>query len=102
MLVSGAILLYYAKRHPHPKFRPKIGELVLVGMIFFGISVTLTSMTAGLFEQENLDEGAKKTKNRSKEIRGGGGNSSDPGGSEGAGGENIFAEEKPPFVPEDE
>lgn len=98
-LVSGGVLLYYANRHTHPKFRPKLGELVLLGMIFFGLSVGLTAMTAGLFDQENLDESAKKTKDRSA-----------PGGSKG--GEqkkedgdpavkDIFKEEVPPFVPEE-
>ncbi len=69
----GLFLLFYAKRHPHPKFRPKFGELVLVGMIFFGISIALTAMTSGLFEQENLDEKTKQAKKRKSPMRSTGG-----------------------------
>ena len=104
ILVSAGVLLFYANRHPHPKFRPKFGELVLVGMIFFGISVALTAMTAGLFEQENLDDQAKKMKERKSGFTKGSGKKGDGTDADAAGGasENIFEEEVPPFVPEDE
>ncbi|MGI9239320.1 MAG: hypothetical protein ACR2RV_00885 [Verrucomicrobiales bacterium] len=102
LLVSGCVLLYYAKRHPHPRFRPKFGELVLVGMIFFGISIALTAMTSGLFEQENLDEKAKQAKKRSSPMRSTGGSDSDSDGKGGGASEDIFKEELPPFVPEGE
>ena len=108
MLVSAGILLFYAKRHPHPKFRPKPGELLFVGMIFFGISIVMTTMTRGLFDQELLDEATKKAKaskpRGTAPSRGGGGNKGDETGAQdtGGGGENIFEEETPPFVPEEE
>ena len=102
LLVSACVLLYYAKRHPHPKFRPKFGELVLVGMIFFGISLALTAMTSGLFEQENLDEKAKQAKKRNSPMRSTGGKDSDSEGGGGGASEDIFKEELPPFVPEGE
>ena len=101
LLVSGSILLFYAKRHPHPKFRPKLGELVLVGMIFFGISVGLTSMTAGLFDQENLDAAAKKAKKQKRSIGKGSSGSGQGDEEEGGERENIFEEEAPPFIPEE-
>jgi hypothetical protein len=100
-LVSAGVLLYYANRHPHPKFRPKFGELVLVGMIFFGLSVIMTMMTAGLFDQENLDEHAKKQKTRKapKSSGGGGGSDSDAEGGD-SDATDMFEVEAPPFVPE--
>ena len=108
MLVSGGILLFYAKRHPHPKFRPKPGELLLVGMIFFGISIVMTTMTRGLFDQELLDEATKKansTKQRGaapKRGMGGSLESKQENQNTGGGAEDIFEEEPPPFVPEEE
>ena len=105
IVVSSGILLYYANRHPHPKFRPKLGELLLVGMIFFGGSVLLTATTAGLFDQENLDEGAKKIRDRAKPSAssGGGGDEQDVGSGGGKdAADTIFKEELPPFVPEEE
>ena len=59
-------------------------------------------MTAGLFEQENLSESAKKAKEKSKQIRrhsGGSksGDQNDTGGEV----EDIFKEEVPPFVEEE-
>lgn len=100
--VSACVLLYYAKRHPHPKFRPKLGELVLVGMIFFGISLALTAMTSGLFEQENLDAEGKKAKVEKRRMRSTGGSSEDTDGASQGKSEDIFKEELPPFVPEGE
>jgi len=102
LLVSASILLFYAKRHPHPKFRPKFGELVLVGMIFFGISIALTAMTSGLFEQENLDEKTKQAKKRKSPMRSTGGAGPDSDAGAGGASENIFKEELPPFVPEED
>ncbi len=108
MLVSAGILLFYAKRHPHPKFRPKPGEILLVGMIFFGVSIVLTTMTRGLFDQELLDEAGKKAKTKKQmgtAPKRGGGNKDDGPGTQtpdGGSGEDIFEEEPPPFVPEEE
>ena len=108
MLVSAGVLLFYAKRHPHPKFRPKPGELLLVAMLFFGVSIVLTTMTRGLFDQEHLEEASKKAK-ASRQVgvapkpkAGGGGADDGTGQQQPAGGENIFEEEPPPFVPEEE
>ncbi|MFT5106302.1 MAG: hypothetical protein ACI8XO_003915 [Verrucomicrobiales bacterium] len=101
LLVSGSILLFYAKRHPHPKFRPRLGELVLVGMIFFGISIGLTTMTAGLFDQENLDAAAKKAKKSKAPTVNQGGGAPDSDKEDGGEKEDIFKEDLPPFIPDE-
>jgi len=107
LLVSAGVLLYYSQRNPNPRFRPKLGELALVGIIFVGVSVAITGMTANLFDQENLDEAAKKARARAKEFDkggGGGGGSENPDdpddpnpGNTGFGTE----EEVPPFIPDE-
>lgn len=33
LLVAAPLLVYYYRRHPHPRFRPKVGEMAAVTLI---------------------------------------------------------------------
>jgi hypothetical protein len=38
MCVVVPFLYYYARRNPHPRFRPKLGEMILVSMFAVGLA----------------------------------------------------------------
>jgi len=51
-LVSLGIILFFAKRHPIPRFRPKRGEVVLLALIMGFASVGLSFFLSQLFEHD--------------------------------------------------
>ncbi|MEM7385606.1 MAG: hypothetical protein AAF514_11740 [Verrucomicrobiota bacterium] len=49
-IVSSFIVFYYARKNPNPRFRPRFGEVCLVSLIFFGVTVTASYFLSTLFE----------------------------------------------------
>jgi hypothetical protein len=51
-LVSLGIILFFAKRHPNPRFRPKRGEILLLSIFMLFGSVGISFFLSQLFEHD--------------------------------------------------
>ena len=52
--VCVPILIYYARKNPDPRFRPRFGELILVGLFMVAGSGGLAYVMQGIFVVDDL------------------------------------------------
>ncbi len=68
-LVSVCIILFVAKRHPNPHFRPKKSEVAILSLLLFFASGGVALVTSGAFDanfdKEKLD---KKIKDAQRQV----------------------------------
>ena len=103
-LVSLGIILFFAKRHPNPRFRPRRGEVVLLSIFMCFGSVGLSFFLSQLFEH---DWDLNKTKlNPTESLERPGGEAGSPAhrdGEAGGGSESGSEDEtRPPFIPSED
>ncbi len=56
------ILLFYAKRSPNPRFRPKIGEVALAGLLLVALSFGFSLGMTSIFGIDEVFDGMQKHK----------------------------------------
>ena len=98
-LVSVCIVLFVAKRHPNPHFRPKKSEVAILSLLLFFASGGVALVTSGAFDanfdKEKLEAKLKAAKNKVESGEGQADGSAGGGTSEG-GNSNL-----PDDVPDD-
>ncbi len=62
IVVCVPILIYYAKRSPNPKFRPKFGEILLAGLLLVVASLGLSLGLSAVFGIEDVFKGMERYK----------------------------------------
>lgn len=50
VLISGCIVLFYAKRHPNPHFRPRKSDVGIVSFVLLFLSGGVAFMTSGALD----------------------------------------------------
>ncbi len=91
LLVSFCVIVFYAKRHPIPHFRPKKSDVGLVSFLLLFVSGAVAFITTGAldvdFDKEKLEKKMKESQNKvqsdgdSGEAVGGGAAAGATGGS---------------------
>ncbi len=73
LLVSFCVVVFYAKRHPNPHFRPKKSDIGLVSFLLLFVSGGVAFMTASAFDvdfdKEKMDKKMKDAK-RAADMKG--------------------------------
>ncbi len=105
LIVSAGVVLFYAKRHPNPYFRPKRGEVALMSIFMVLLSGGFSFMLAQLFES---DINLQKSKEEENSVIGAGAANSDAfdsptprrseGGGSGGSGGSTPDPSLPPFL----
>lgn len=60
IVVCVPILIYYAKRSPNPRFRPRVGELFLAGLLMVSVSFGVSLGLSAMFGIEDVFKGIDK------------------------------------------
>ena len=83
LVVSFCVVLFYAKRHPIPHFRPKKSDIGLVSFLLLFVSGGVAFITAGAFDADyDKEKLEKKMKEAQNKIQSG----DDGSGGDGSGG----------------
>lgn len=68
LLVSFCVIVFYAKRHPIPHFRPKKSDIGIVSFLLLFVSGAVSFMTTSVldvdFDKEKLEKKMKESQNK--------------------------------------
>lgn len=53
-IVSACIVLFYAKRHPNPHFRPRKSDVTIVSFVMLFLSGGIAFVTSGAFDNADM------------------------------------------------
>lgn len=90
LIVAAPVMFYYYRRNPNPRFRPALGEMVLIGVLTLGLCGTAAFYLGGVM---NDPESVRADIPGDMEISVDGGGSSDGprrGGKGGSARENSL------------
>lgn len=99
LLVSLGLLIFFAKRHPNPRFRPKRGEVFLLSIFLVFLSSGFSFFMSQLFEQDwDLNKLNKGAADELSNPTSGGEGPKPPGSDSGKDSESDSDENLPPFM----
>ena len=98
MTVFVPLLIAWARKGGHKVFRPRIGEVVLVGIFCVFVSAGISFGLSGMFGLEDEIEAMKEAQKHPARTPGAGGRGTDSGGGAARPGTSAEDETLPPFL----